>query len=117
MTLNYYREVLMKLYRLIAGLLLITSCTVCTRGDGKKYVYPYTSVLSSDANAKLGELNFSIFSSMSAGNFFKSLEYRMVGSGGRFADEFHKDGRVVSLFPEELEVVVGFHTVAGHRNK
>lgn len=91
--------------------------TAHTSANDKEHPYCCTSVASNSRLAKLGEVDFSIFAAMSAGNFFQGLEYKKVQSAGRSAAEFYKDRRAVSLFPEELEIVVGFHTLASVKNK
>jgi hypothetical protein len=73
-------------------------------------VYPYVSVQSSDGCAKLGEVCFKFFSTMTAGDFFKGLEFTKANPEAPVAGKFRKDGQVVSLFPENLDVLVGIHT-------
>lgn len=91
--------------------------TTQASANHKTYSHCCTSVLSSHSQAKLGDVDFSITSKMSAGNFFQGLEYIRGDSEGLSPDEFRKDSRVVSQFPEELEIVVGFVTLAGLRRK
>ncbi|MFY9531632.1 MAG: hypothetical protein WBC04_13960 [Candidatus Acidiferrales bacterium] len=68
------------------------------------------------ARAQLGEVCFSLLSWMDAGDFFKELQYTKK-QGSHYADEFRKDGQIVSVFPEELRVIVVFETASCVRNK
>jgi hypothetical protein len=103
--------------RVVASLLVLALTTAHTSANDKTFVYKYREVMSSSsARAKLGEVCFLLFSSMNAGDFFKGLHYTMK-QGSRSADEFYKNGRIVSVFPEELEIRVGFETVPCVGNK
>jgi len=87
--------------------LLVSLMTPHSSADEKKYVYHYASLVSfSSAVAKLGQVCFQFSTMMSAGDFFKELEYIQTNSTA----EFRKDGRRVTLFPEELVIRVGFNT-------
>ena len=103
--------------RFLLRAFLTTAFTTQASANDKTYSFCCTSVLSSHSQAKLGEIDFSITSKMSAGNFFQGLKYVRRDSEGLFSDEFRKDSRVVSQFPEELEIVVAFVTLAGLRRK
>ncbi len=110
MSTNYGRSIMSQLQRLVSGLFLLPLFATCTPGNDKTYAHGYTSVLSSFGEAQLGEVCLHFASTMTAGNFFKGLEYRKPGSGSPSAGEFRKDGRIISLFPAELDILVGFHT-------
>ncbi|MGB2676363.1 MAG: hypothetical protein WAN12_04695 [Candidatus Acidiferrum sp.] len=101
----------------LTGAVLTAALTTQASANDKTYSHCCKSVLSSSGEAKLGEVDFSILSTMSAGDFFQGLEYIRRDSAGLSSDEFRKDGRIVSQFPEELEIVIAFVTLAGVRNK
>jgi hypothetical protein len=87
--------------------LLVSLVTPQSSADDKKYVYDYGSLVSfSSTPTKLGQVCVRFSAMMSAGGFFKGLEYVKTDSDG----EFRKDGRRVALFPEELDIRVGFGT-------
>ncbi len=85
--------------------------------DGRKHPYCCMAVFSSNGWANLGQVEFSIFSVMTAGNFFKGLEYRKADAEGRRVAEFRKDGRIVAFFPDKLDIIVDFDAVAGPKVK
>ena len=86
-------------------------CLAFIHAKDRTYVYKYGEVMSSSlSRAKLGDVCFSLFASMDAGDFFKGLEYRKK-TANHFASEFRKNGQIVSVFPEELQIGIGFQTV------
>jgi hypothetical protein len=67
--------------------------------------------MSTSVLAKKGASCFQAESVMTAPNFFKGLEYERVTYEGRSTDTFRKSGKVISAFPEELQIAVSLFTV------
>lgn len=95
---------------LLTRLLLITMFTSHGSADDKKYAYDSESVMSSSGIGQQGKACFRFFSFMTAGHFFPGLEYIRTHSAADPADEFRKDGGIISAFPEDLQINVFFHT-------
>jgi hypothetical protein len=78
--------------------------------DDRKDAYDSESIVSSFSSGQRGKTCFLFHSFMTAESFFKGLRYSTTHSGADSVDEFHKDDRAISTFPDDLQINVFFQT-------
>ncbi len=99
------------------SLVLFLLITPVAAAQKKKDAYDSESVMSSWALGQQGEACFQFFSFMTAGDFFKGLQYVRSRPAANPTDEFRKDGRAVVAFPDRLQVDLSFFTCPCSGNK